>query len=79
MTTTQSDKNEILVKVKGLYKKIASVTTDVTGMKYGNNKLEKYNEILAKARKHQTKLNETLRHDNSEVLILKIYPEKILE
>ena len=28
--TTQSEKNEILVKVKGLQKKIASVTIDIT-------------------------------------------------
>ena len=34
--TTQSKKNEILVKVKILQKKIASVTTDITGMKAVN-------------------------------------------
>ena len=39
--TNQSEKNEILVKVKGLQKKIALVTTDITGMKYVNDKLEK--------------------------------------
>ena len=37
--TTQSDKNEILVKVKGLHKKIALVTTYITGKKAVNQKL----------------------------------------
>ena len=48
--TTQSDKNKISVKVKGFQKKIASVTTDLTGMKSVNEKLYKYNELLTEAR-----------------------------
>ena len=43
---TQSEKNEILVKVKGLQKKIASFKTDVTGMKSVNKKLENFNDFL---------------------------------
>ena len=48
--TTQSEKNYILVKVKGLQKKTASVTTYLTGMKAVNNKQDKYNELLSEAR-----------------------------
>ena len=77
--TTQSEKNEILVKVKGLQKKITSVTTYLTGMKSVKENLEKYNKLLDEAIKHQTKLNETLRHDNYEVLRVKKDIEKILE
>ena len=40
---------------------------------------DNYNELLSEANKHQTKLNETLRHDNYELLRVKKYPEKILE
>ena len=62
--TTQSEKNEILVKVKRIQKKIALVTTDLTGMKYVSKKLENYNELLSEGIKHQTKFDETLRHEN---------------
>ena len=62
--TTQSEKDEIWVKVKILQKKIASVTTYITGMKYANEKLENYNELLSEGIKHQTKFDETLRHEN---------------
>ena len=55
------------MKVKVLQNKIASVTTDLTGMVYVKEKLGKYNELIAEASKHQTKINETLRHENSEV------------
>ena len=48
--TTQSDKNEILVKLKRHYKKITSVTTYLTGKKAANEKLDGYNELLAEAR-----------------------------
>ena len=67
------------MKVKGPHKKIASVRTDLTGMKYVNNKLEKYNELLDEASKHQTKLNESFHHENSEVLRVKKDPDKRLE
>ena len=77
--TTWSEKHVILAKVKGLQKKIASVTTDLTGMKAVTEKLKKYSELLAQASKHQTKLNVTLRPDNSEVLRLKKDLEKRLE
>ena len=60
LMTTQSENNERLMNLKGLQKKIASVTTDLTGMKYVSEKLENYNELLSEASKHQTKLNETL-------------------
>ena len=66
--TTQSEKNEILVKVKGLQKKITSVTTYLIGMKSVKENLEKYNELLYEYSKHQTKLNSNLRLENSEVL-----------
>ena len=36
--STQSEKNQILVSVKGLQKKIASVTTDLTDTKAVNEK-----------------------------------------
>ena len=49
--TTQSEKNEISVKLKGLKNKISSVTTYLTGIKVINKKLEKYNELLDEARK----------------------------
>ena len=39
--TTKSEKNEILVKVKGPRKKIASIKTDLTDMKAINENLEK--------------------------------------
>ena len=39
----------------------------------------KYNELLTKSRKHQTKLSETLRHDNSELLKVKKDSDKRLE
>ena len=77
--TAQSEKHEILVKSKGLKKKIASVTIDLTGMKSVNEKPEKYNELLAEDSKHQNNLNETLCHENSEVLRVKKGLEKILE
>ena len=48
--TTQSDKNEILVRVKGLQKTIALFPTDITGMKEVNKELEKYNVLIAEAR-----------------------------
>ena len=67
------------MKVKRIYKKIASVKTDITGMKAVNEKLEKYNEILAKSSKHKTKLNENLLHENSEVLRVKKDLYKILQ
>ena len=38
--TTQSEKNEILVKVKKMKKKIALVTKTLTGMKGVNEKLD---------------------------------------
>ena len=66
--TNQSKKNEILVRLKALHKKIASVTTDITGTKAVKEKLEKYNELLYEYSKHQTKLNSNLRLENSEVL-----------
>ena len=68
--TSLSEKLEILVNVKILQNKIASVTTDITVMKDVNEKLEKYNELLDESSKHQTKLNETLLHDNYEVLMV---------
>ena len=76
---TQSEKYEILLKVKGPQKIIASVTTYLTGMKAVNDKLKKYNELLSEARKHQIKINETLRFENSELLRLKKSSKKILE
>ena len=48
-------------------------------MKAVNKKLEDYNKLLAEARKNQTRLIETLRHDNSEVLRVKKDINKILE
>ena len=39
--TNQSEKNEILVKVRGLQKKIGLVATYITGMKYFHKKLDK--------------------------------------
>ena len=48
---TQYEKNKILVKVKGLQKKIDSVTTDTTGMKAVNQKLGNYNELLSESTK----------------------------
>ena len=48
--TNQSEKNEILVKLKELQNKIALVKTNITGMKYVNNKLYNYNELLDEAR-----------------------------
>ena len=54
--TTQSEKNVILVKLKGLQKQISSVTTDITGMKAIDEKLEKYNELLDEARKTKPSL-----------------------
>ena len=64
--TTQSEKNEILVKVKGLQKKISSVTTDLTGMKSINEKLENYNELLAEAR-------------NTKPILMKLLAMRILK
>ena len=55
------------MKLKGLKKKISSVKTDLARMKAVNEKLEKYNELLTEASKHQIKLNECLCHENSEV------------
>ena len=62
--TTQSD---ILntSESKRTSEKIASVTTDIIGMKAVNKKLEKYNDILYETSKYPTKLNENLCHDNS--------------
>ena len=40
LMTTQSEKNEILVKVKGIQKKIAPITTDLTRMKSVEEKQE---------------------------------------
>ena len=54
--TTQSEKNEILVKVKGLQKKIALVTTDLTSMKFVNDKLYKQNELQDEARNTKPRL-----------------------
>ena len=48
--TNQSEKNGILVKLKELQNKIALVKTNITGMKYVNNKLYNYNELLDEAR-----------------------------
>ena len=67
------------MKVKVLQKKISSVTTDITGMKSAKEKLEGYNELMDETSKHQTNLNETLRHENSEVLRVNKDPDKILE
>ena len=47
-------------------------------MKAAKEKLDNYNELLDEARKHQTKLNESLRHENTELLIVKIYLYKRL-
>ena len=66
--TNQSEKNEILVKVIGLQNKIGLVATYIAGKKYVHKKLEKQNELLEKARKHQTNINETLCHENSKLL-----------
>ena len=41
------------MKVKGPQKKIASVTTNIIGMKAVNKKIEKYNEILAEDSKYK--------------------------
>ena len=71
--TTQSGKNYIWVKLKGLQKNIASVTTDLTGVKAVNEKLERCNELLGEAIKHQTKLDENLLRENSELLRVKKY------
>ena len=54
VTTTQSNKKKILVKVKGLQNKIASVTTDITDIKDVKEKPDKNNEIFSEASKHQT-------------------------
>ena len=67
------------MKVKKLQKKIASVAIYITGIKSFNNKLYKYNELLAESSKHQININETLRHNNDEVLGLKKDIEKRLE
>ena len=48
-------------------------------MKAVNKKLEDHNKLLAEAIKNQTRLIETLRHDNSEVLRVKKDINKILE
>ena len=79
MITTQSEKHKKSAKIKVLHKKIVSNTTDLVGMKAVIEKLEKYNELLAEASKHQTKINETLRHENSEVLRVKENIKKIAE
>ena len=76
---TQSDKHERLVKVKGIHKNIASITTDLTGMEPVNQKLEKYNEHLDGTSKHKTKLNENLRHESFDVLRINKDLKKILE
>ena len=59
------------MKVKVLQKKIASVTIYIIGMKAVKDKLERYNKLLYEASKHQTKRNETLRHERYEVLRVK--------
>ena len=48
--TTQPEKNEIIVKIKGLHKRIDSVTTYITGMKYVNKNIDEYNELMDEAR-----------------------------
>ena len=53
---TQSEKNEILMKVKGLQKKIASFKTDVTGMKSVIKKLENFNDFLDEPRNTKSRL-----------------------
>ena len=53
---TQSENHEISVKVKGLEKKLAVVITYITGMKYVNEKLEKYNELLDDNRNRKPRL-----------------------
>ena len=53
------------MKVKGLQNKIALVTTDITGMKYVNDKLENYNELLGEA-------------INTKPSLMKIYAMRVL-
>ena len=66
LMTTQSEKNEILVKVKGIQKKIALVTTELTGMKYVKKKLYKYNGLLNKDR-------------NTKPILMKLCAMRIME
>ena len=54
--TTQSEKNEILVKLKELQKKIDLVTAYIKSMKAVNEKLDKYNELLDEARNTKPRL-----------------------
>ena len=76
--TSKSEKNEISVKLKGLQEEIASFTRDITSMKAIEGEIQKFNELMAKSRKLQTKLNEALSHKNYEVLIVKKDLEEIL-
>ena len=48
-------------------------------MKSVNEKIEEYNGLMAESRTHQKKLNENLRHENSEVLRVKKDIEQGLE
>ena len=64
--TNQSQKDEILVKIKGLQKKIDLVTTDITGMKYSIEKPDRQNELLAEAR-------------NTKPILMKLYAMRILK
>ena len=64
--TTQSEKNEILVKLKELQKKITLVTAYIKSMKAVNEKLDKYNELLDEAR-------------NTKPRLMKLYAMRILK
>ena len=68
MMTTQSENNDILVKVKWLQKKIALITTYIKVMKAVNKQLEKYNELLAESRNTKPSLMKL-----SATIIMKYY------